>query len=269
MSDINVAELLDAPKSRRYAKRARGATDKLAKAIRSARDDMQKTLDSKQLTDEAKARRISDRRAELLDAVDSIEAKAEEHLDIARSGAPKTKIPRDPGEAALLESRKARAWSRAEKMLATGREPQDVARLFAEQGDRLGLAALQEELPLWMSSQIPGASEAKRRTTEELQVIREFEGPLLSDEDREKTLGVTEAKRAAADLKVNVGMVRREAENTYTLSGEDDEGSPVTYDLGTFGPREETMSSQGQGAWRASVLGEVLHGAQLREGDDE
>lgn len=252
MSDMS--ELLDRPKSRRYARRVRSTTRQLAEAVESCRDDISAILARKHLTEPSKAQRISERRAELLEAVDRIEAKAEANLEIARSGAPSRKMPKDAGEAQLLESRKARAWARAEKMLDAGRDPVAVAQFFADQGDRLALDAMQEELPLWC--ELNGATGA----TDDIKAVAEIGEPLLSPEEREAALGVREAERAATDLKTNLGLVRLEAENVYVLSGENDDGTAVTLDLGTFAPREGSDQARGQARTHGGVLAEVLRG---------
>lgn len=262
----DIVEMLDRPRSRRYAKRVRSTTAQLAEAVESCRGDIEAILGKKALTDEAKAKRISKRRAELLDEVDAIEAKAEKNLEVARSGSPKQKVPRDPGQAALLESRKTRAWSRAERLLDTGKDPDAVARFFADQGDRLGLEALKEELGVWMNARTENAARAKERTAEELSVIREIEKPLLSEGEAEMVTGLEEAERAAGDLKLNAGLLRREGENVNVLSGEDDDGGAVTFDLGAFGPREEAMLARNA---RTGVLHQVLCGGQLPNNDND
>lgn len=217
-------------------RRIRGTTEKLADAVLEARKKIEAVKGRDELTEEAKAERIQGHREALLDAADEIQRYGARYLDRARERAMPPGPPSDPAEATLYETRKGRAWARIRPMLDSGRDPRHVAEHLVANQDRVGIAALREELPTYrelhrQDGETPAST--AHMTQLILREVGEVERPLLSDEELEKRDALADAERAHSFLTTNLGMVRQEREGTFFLAGEaGEDGSVGNVELG-------------------------------------
>lgn len=218
-----------ATKSSRPARRILRTSEKLAKALRAARDDIARIEANAKLSLEYRRELVDERRQQLLDAVDAIEADAKGWLGKAQAR-PNRKLPTDPAEATLREAKLGRAWERIQRQLDAGADAAEVAREYAAQGDRLALDAMREELPSYLS--------AKGESPESLKAyamhIDDAEVPLLSEAEVEHYENADAANRAAQLLQTNLGIVRKEAtggESVPLLIGETHDGQDANIDL--------------------------------------
>jgi hypothetical protein len=208
-------ELEDLPKLRRPAGRIRRANPRLARAVADFRRAADRIEADRRFTDEHRAERIAELRAELLNKVDALQREAEDDLAHARKRTAPPSSSKDAGERLLREHQLDRAWRRTRELLDAGRDPVEVGQRLVDSGDRLAFEALVAELPSYLELKSSGETTVQideRRATY-LSALRAIETPLLSPAEAEAREALGEAERALGTLSANVQNVAREAES--------------------------------------------------------
>lgn len=199
---------------------------RLADDVLAARDAIDAVKARAELTEAAKAERIEGHRRGLRDLADQVERESQRRLADAQERALPPGPPSDPASATLYETRKGRAWQRIRPMLDAGRDPTQIAEHLVSSGDRVGVAALREELPAYrelhrQSGETPASTASMTQSI--LREIGDTERPLLSREELATRDALADAERAHTYMTTNIGMVRQELEGTYHLLGDGDE----------------------------------------------
>jgi hypothetical protein len=148
--------------------------NQLATAIRESRGDIAAIEAEADITGEAKARRIKERREQLADRIAEIDAdraRAAERLERWVGEARTTHL--DTAAELLDEQQTRRAWERARHQIEQGTDALAVAQAAVEAGDRVTIEALRQELP------------AMGEPADVIAVLDDLETPLLSEPERE------------------------------------------------------------------------------------
>lgn len=146
---------------------------RLATAIRESRRDIAAIEAEKDLTDEAKQRRIAERRERLAETVGELDRNRREAGERLQSMLAEARgVERSVEEMLLDEQLLGRAWDRARRQIDAGADPLDLAQQAASDGDRVTLEALRQELPA------SGAGDV-------VEALDDIEAPLLSSPEVE------------------------------------------------------------------------------------
>lgn len=190
-------------------KQINSTREELADAVRAACSDIAAVRGREELTVTARGSAVEARRKELREAVEAIEERGKSALAELRAAAPRRKTV-DPAEGSRL-------WRRYERRLEAGESPVSLAQALVAEGNQQGLHVLAEELPDHLRA--TGATPELFKA--ELEALRSVEQPLLSDAEAQHRDAVASAERGAEMLKINAGFVRKDAETTEQIFGDD------------------------------------------------
>jgi len=192
-----------------------GTPKRQADAVRSARKDIAAVESREELTPAAKSAAVAARRTELREEMAAIEESAKEAA-AAVQGAGPIRPAVDPAEAM-------RIWQRQERELGGGADPAEIAGRLVEEGDRVGLQVLAEELPAFMRAAGEGD-----RLAGALAEIRSAETPLLSEEEASYRQNAAAADTALERIHMNSHFIRTDGETADFLVGVGDEHIDLT-----------------------------------------
>jgi hypothetical protein len=223
-------------RARRPAKQIRATTSRLADAVREARRRFEywEGLSNRYAAEHLQAK-YDEVHADFVKEYRKVRKEGERQLEKARKATEPPGLPRDPGAAMLLERQKERAWGRIRPMLEADRDPTEVAKRLADEGDRPGVEALIEELPAFLDARGNVDAESSdyrdRRIREAMAAVREHHSAVLTPEERAAHEGLAEAEKAHSTLETNLGFLKSEGIEVATLYGEDGEGFESNVDL--------------------------------------
>ncbi len=182
--------------------------EELAGGAQRLHEQINRIRADRDLTPDAKARRVSTLQEQLRQFVSSRVGPIREAFDRAETEA--RHVLAVSSEDPLVQSRLTRAAQRVNRMLDAGRGPADAAQVLAEAGDVAALRVLHEDIPSWAAATFAEPPEREYAANMALWAVDKATRPLLTG---------AEAEAADVRLKVDDDRAHFEAVAEYAVTG--------------------------------------------------